>query len=160
METKEKKKKEEKTAMPSSAMGWDRGYKNRLSQSFWRHRPTGRGREGRDYRGSCQFKFRPRSDQCPNASTRCNRMSQNKKQQAGECWSSSTPDSWAQYIVLKGYKIDPNPFMPCPVSRSKAHRHKQAIQHLLDIGAVEEWFTGIYSTLFMVPKKLENGEQY
>lgn len=84
------------------------------------------------------------------------------------CWRGSTSDAWIIQTVSQGYRIEflcrpPHRFWPTPFSSDPAkHSQKmQAIQHLLDIQAIEPVPTtqarrGVYSVFFLVPKK--NGE--
>lgn len=83
-------------------------------------------------------------------------------------WSSFTNDAWVLETVSKGYalefsRIPPNRFWRVPVSKDPVkHLQKtQAIQHLLDIRAIErvpslQRGQGVYSVWFLVLKK--NGD--
>lgn len=85
-------------------------------------------------------------------------------QQFKDQWNS-TDDRLVLSIVSEGYRIDftrrpQDHFIPSPISKNKERGRALplAIQHLLEIGAIEEvpveqHFTGVYSTLFVVPKK-------
>lgn len=80
-------------------------------------------------------------------------------------WEASTSDKWVLTTLRHGYLIDfynlpHDHFVPSPMSqRHKKHKLMlQAIDHLLQIGAIEqvpssETYKGCYSILFIVPKK-------
>lgn len=82
-----------------------------------------------------------------------------------QAWEASTSDKWVLSTIQQGYLIEfhrppHDHFVPSPRSprHKKHHLMQKAIQHLLEIGAIEpvpssDVFKGCYSVLFIVPKK-------
>ncbi|XP_053149582.1 uncharacterized protein LOC128344105 [Hemicordylus capensis] len=80
-------------------------------------------------------------------------------------WTRTSTDAWVQRIVSQGYSLEflsrpPDRFLSSPLSRNirKQALMLKAIRHLLDIRAIElvppeEAGHGVYSILFLVPKK-------